>query len=182
MGKLLMVMILIILLLVGCGTGEKGNAAAGLDEYLTEKRIEKRVGSLQKTGSGGTHVRIQAIEQLIDEYILKAEAESQGLSVSYREIQETIEFQIGTAKKVQNKRFENDLKALNLSIEEYYQDYAYSSIKGKLLENKLYDKVTVEAETPEQEVEKWNEYKNELIKDFRNKNDAKIENVIDGLK
>ncbi|XXM73116.1 SurA N-terminal domain-containing protein [Lysinibacillus sphaericus] len=183
MGKLLLtLMFFIFSLLVGCGTGANGNAAAGLDDYLSEERIKKRVGTLEKIGSEAAAVRVQAIEQLIDEYILKVEAESQGLSVSDKEIQETIEFQINTAKKVQNENFDNDLKELNLSIEEYYQEYAYSSIKGKLLENKLYDKVTDGAEAPDQEVEKWNKYKSELIKDFRNKNDVKIENVIDGLK
>lgn len=179
--KLLAVMFLIISILVGCGPGANGNAAAGLNEYLTEERIEKRVGTLQKTGSGAAEVRVQAIEQLIDEYILKEEAESQGLSVSDKEIQETIEYQIKTAKKVQNKKFANDLKELNLSIEEYYRDYAYDSFKGRLLENKLYDKVTAEAGTPDQEVDKWDEYKSTLIKDFRNKNDTEIEKVIDGL-
>lgn len=41
--------------------------------------------------------------------------------------------------------------------------------------------MTAEAGTPDQEVDKWDEYKSTLIKDFRNKNDTEIEKVIDGL-
>jgi hypothetical protein len=178
-----------ILLLTGCGTVQTQNRAAdikALEDYLTEEKIERRMYSLEKRDSMPStdkeKVRANAIEQLIDEYIVMNEAKKQGFSVSDKEVQKVIEFNIETANKVQNVDFKNQLYELGLTTEEYYKDYAYESLKGKLLENKLYDEVTADAETPAQEVEEWNEFKKERIKDFRKKNDSYIKKLLDKIK
>ncbi|MGD7024280.1 hypothetical protein ACQCVK_16905 [Rossellomorea vietnamensis] len=97
-------------------------------------------------------------------------AKTQGFSVSDEEVQEVIEFNIETAKEVQNENFNNFLNEMDMTIEEYYNEYAYESIKGKLLENKLYDDKTSKGE-------EWDEFKKKVINDFREKNDTQIKNL-----
>lgn len=162
-------MLFIISLLVGCVTGgvQRGGAnVEALDEYVTEERIERRIHSLESLNSMQSldkeNSRTYAIEQLIEEYILMYEAKTQGFSVSDEEVQEVIEFNIETAKEVQNENFNNFLNEMDMTIEEYYNEYAYESIKGKLLENKLYDDITSKGE-------EWDEFKKKVINDFREK-------------
>jgi hypothetical protein len=187
--KLLVLILFSILLLAGCGTFQIKNRAVDIEalvDYLTEEKIDRRIYSLEKRESMQStdkeKLRANAIEQLIDEYIVMNEAKNQGLSVSDKEVQKVIEFNIETANKVQNVDFKNQLHELGLTTEEYYKDYAYESLKGKLLENKLYDEVTADTETPAQEAEEWNEFKKERIKDFRKKNDSYIKKLLDKIK
>jgi SurA N-terminal domain len=177
-----------ILLLTGCGTAQTQNRAVdikALEDYLTEEKIDRRIYALELRESMQStdkeKVRANAIKLIIDEYIVMNEAKNQGFSVSDKEVQKVIEFSIETASKVQNVDFKNHLDELGLTTEEYYRDYAYESIKEKLLENKLYDEVTADTDTPDQEVEKWNEFKKELIKDFRKKNDSYIKKLLDKI-
>jgi hypothetical protein len=170
-------MLFAISLLVGCGicdaqkVGVNGEA---LDEYVTEARIERRIQSLERLNSEQSldkeNIRANAIEQLIDEYILMYEAKAQGFSVSDEEVQEVIEFNIKTAKEAPNENFNKLLNEMDMTIEEYYKEYAYESIKGKLLENKLYDDITSKGEV-------WNEFKMKVINDFREKNDTQIKKL-----
>jgi hypothetical protein len=178
-----------ILLLTGCGTAQTQNRAVdikALEDYLTDEKIDRRIYALELRESMQStdkeKVRAYAIKLLIDEYIVMNEAKNQGLSVSDKEVQKVIEFSIETANKVQNEDFQNHLDELGLTTEEYYRDYAYESLEEKLLENKLIDEVTAGADTPAQEVEKWNEFKKELIKNFRKKNDSYIKKLLDKKK
>jgi hypothetical protein len=183
--KFVLVILFIHTLLVGCGSGDKQNGIASLSKYITEEKIEKRTHSRMNLYSMQTKnkekVTMSVVDQLIDEYILMLEAKNQGFSVSDKEVEKVIEFNIETAAKVHNEDFENYLDNLGLTIEDYYRDYAYVSIKGKLLENKLNDHVTKDAETPELKVKKWNGFKEKLINDFRKKYDEEIKKLKDNI-
>jgi parvulin-like peptidyl-prolyl isomerase len=170
-------MLFAVSLLVGCGIGDAqkvGVSGEALDEYVTEARIERRIQSLERLNSEQSldkeNIRANAIEQLIDEYILMYEAKAQGFSVSDEEVQEVIEFNIKTAKEAPNENFNKLLNEMDMTIEEYYKEYAYESIKGKLLENKLYDDITSKGEV-------WNEFRMKVINDFREKNDTQIKKL-----
>ncbi|WP_113929640.1 SurA N-terminal domain-containing protein [Bacillus sp. P14.5] len=182
----IMVMLFVFLLLAGCGTGGGQNGmevAEAMDEATTEEKMDRRVYSLENFApleeTDKEMIRAKAMEQLINEYILMYEAKSQGFSVSYEEIQEVIEFYIETAKEIDNEKFTSMLDEMDMSIEEYYREYAYESIKGKLLENKLNDNITAEMKTPHEQTTKWNEYKDEVIKEFRKKNAEQIKKFTD---
>jgi parvulin-like peptidyl-prolyl isomerase len=172
-------MLFTISLLVGCAIGDAQKGwvnVVSLNEYVTEDRIERRIQSIESLNSKQSldkeNIRANAIEQLIDEYILMYEAKTQGFSVSDEEVQEVIEFNIEMANEAQNENFHNLLNEMDMTIEEYYKEYAYESMKGKLLENKLYDDITSKGE-------EWNEFKKKVLNDFREKNDTQIKNLLE---
>jgi hypothetical protein len=68
------------------------------------------------------------------------------------------------------------LKALDLTIEEYYQDYAYEKVRGKLLENKLFDEITKDIQDPEKD-KVWLKEKQKLIKNYMAMNHVEIEQL-----
>jgi hypothetical protein len=150
-----------------------------LDQYVTEESVERRIQSLEKRETSSPleqdNIRVEAIEQIIDEYILMYEAKANGFSVSGEEVQEVIDSIIETAKEAQNENFQSLLDEMGMTVEEYYNEYAYESIKGKLLENKLYDDITSKGES-------WNEYKKEVIRDYRKNNEAQIKKLMKKLK
>ncbi|MGD6960111.1 SurA N-terminal domain-containing protein [Rossellomorea aquimaris] len=179
MKKFIVFMLFTMSLLVGCviGDAQKGGVnVVALNEYVTENKIERRIQSLESLNSKQSldkeNIRANAIEQLIDDYILMYEAKTQGFSVSDEEVQEVIEFNIEMANEAQNENFHNLLNEMNMTVEEYYKEYAYESMKGKLLENKLYDDITSKGE-------EWNEFKKKVINEFREKNDTQIKNLLE---
>jgi hypothetical protein len=184
--KFVFVTLFISSLLAGCGTAANQNGTidmAPLSKYINEEKIEKRTHSRMNLESMQTKdkskVRMAVVDQLIDEYILLLEAKKREFSVSDEEIDKLIEFNIETAAKVQNEEFKTYLDSLGMSIEDYYRDYAYVKLKEKLLENKLNDDITKDEESPELKVKKWNAFKEELISEFRKKNDEQIKKLID---
>ncbi|WP_421378108.1 SurA N-terminal domain-containing protein [Bacillus salacetis] len=180
MKKLIIFLLFTISFLAGCSAADSAKEVVGietLDEYLTEERIDRRMESLERLDSyyqstNDEDLKGDAIEQLIDEYILKYEAKARDLSVNEEEVQDVIDFNIETAKKGQNENFKNYLDEMDMTVEEYYKEYAYESIKGKLLENKLNDEITANGE-------KWDDYKKKVIADYREKNDAEINNLME---
>ncbi|MFC7782908.1 hypothetical protein ACFQWC_00260 [Rossellomorea sp. GCM10028870] len=76
------------------------------------------------------------------------------------------------ANETQNEKFNNLLNEMDMTIEEYCKEYAYESMKGKLLENKLYDDITSKGE-------EWNEFKKKVINEYREKNDTQINNLLE---
>jgi hypothetical protein len=184
--KIFIVMLLTISILLGCGTAEQQGGTIDierLDEYVTDEKVERRMASLQQIDPKLTPEDAQstAIQKIIDEYILFYEAKAKELSVSEEEIQDVIEFNIETASQVQDERFNSILEEVGMTIEEYYRDYAYDSIKEKLLENKLHDEIVSQDQMPEKQVEVWNEYKKELINHFRQDHETEINQLITTL-
>jgi parvulin-like peptidyl-prolyl isomerase len=178
--KLSVIGILITLFLSGCGTANTLNGVEGidkLDEYVTSEKIERIIDGRKSLNDAQGTGKAEIIEQLIDEYILLVEAKKQGFSVSDEEVQEVINFNIETSKEAKNERFEKYLDGLGLTTEEYYREFAYKTIKEKLLENKLHDDITKDEKTQGQKLEKWNSFKEELIREYRESNKAQIEKL-----
>jgi hypothetical protein len=81
------------------------------------------------------------------------------------------------AKMTDSPEFTSFLNALDLTIEDYYQDYAYEKIRGKLLENKLFQEVTKDIQDPEEKGKVWNKEKQKLIKKYMAMNHVEIEQL-----
>lgn len=118
-----------------------------------------------------------AIETLLKDNAIQQEAKKQKLSVSDEEVQKTINFQMELAKMVDSPEFTSLLKALDLTVEEYYQDYAYEMVRGKLLENKLFDEITKNIQDPEEKDKVWLKEKQKLIKNYMAMNHVEIEQL-----
>jgi predicted nucleic-acid-binding protein len=118
-----------------------------------------------------------AIDTLLKDKAIQHEAKKLKLSVLDEEVQKTINFQIENAKKIDSPELTSLLKGLDLTIEEYYQDYAYEKIRGKLIENKLFDEVTKDIQDPEEKGKVWNKEKQKLIKKYMAMNHVEIEQL-----
>ncbi|MCM3733609.1 SurA N-terminal domain-containing protein [Fictibacillus nanhaiensis] len=120
---------------------------------------------------------LTAIDTLLKDKAVQQEAEKQKLSVLDEEVQKTINFQMEHAKMTDSPEFTSFLNALDLTIEDYYQDYAYEKIRGKLLENKLFQEVTKDIQDPEEKGKVWNKEKQKLIKKYMAMNHVEIEQL-----
>jgi SurA N-terminal domain len=120
---------------------------------------------------------LTAIDTLLKDKVVQQEAEKQKLSVLDEEVQKTINFQMEHAKMTDSPEFTSFLNALDLTIEDYYQDYAYEKIRGKLLENKLFQEVTKDIQDPEEKGKVWNKEKQKLIKKYMAMNHVEIEQL-----
>ncbi|ANX11455.1 hypothetical protein ABE41_005500 [Fictibacillus arsenicus] len=118
-----------------------------------------------------------AIDTLLNDKAIQHEAKKLKLSVLDEEVQKTINFQIENAKKIDSPELTSLLEGLDLTIEEYYQDYAYEKIRGKLIENKLFDEVTKDIQDPEEKGKVWNKEKQKLIKKYMAMNHVEIEQL-----
>jgi predicted nucleic-acid-binding protein len=118
-----------------------------------------------------------AIDTLLKDKAIQHEAKKLKLSVLDEEVQKTINFQIENAKKIDSPELTSLLEGLDLTIEEYYQDYAYKKIRGKLIENKLFDEVTKDIQDPEEKGKVWNKEKQKLIKKYMAMNHVEIEQL-----
>jgi hypothetical protein len=118
-----------------------------------------------------------AIDTLLKDKAIQHEAKKLKLSVLDEEVQKTINFQIENAKKIDSPELTSLLEGLDLTIEEYYQDYAYKKIRGKLIENKLFDEVTKDIQDPEEKSKVWNKEKQKLIKKYMAMNHVEIEQL-----
>ncbi|RIW32025.1 hypothetical protein D3H55_14210 [Bacillus salacetis] len=186
MRRIFSIILLTSALSAGCGAVEKQTGLSGVDglnEYVTEDRLERRMETLNKIDpvQSKEQSRSVAIEQLVEEYILKYEAESRDLSVSEEEIEDAIDFNIEMASQSQDDHFSKMLEDLDLTIEEYYRDYAYESIEGKLLENKLYDQIVQADLSPEKQRKMWNGFKDEITSEFSEQHEKEINELTDRL-
>jgi hypothetical protein len=120
---------------------------------------------------------LTAIDTLLKDKAVQQEAEKQKLSVLDEEVQKTINFQMEHAKMTDSPEFTSFLNALDLTIEDYYQDYAYEKIRGKLLENKLFQEVTKDIQDPEEKGKVWNKEKQKLTKKYMAMNHVEIEQL-----
>jgi SurA N-terminal domain len=120
---------------------------------------------------------LTAIDTLLKDKAVQQEAEKQKLSVLDEEVQKTINFQMEHAKMTDSPEFTSFLNALDLTIEDYYEDYAYEKIRGKLLENKLFQEVTKDIQDPEEKGKVWNKEKQKLIKKYMAMNHEEIEQL-----
>lgn len=118
-----------------------------------------------------------AIDSLLNDKAVQQEAKKQKLSVSDEEVQKTINFQMEHAKKIDSPEFTSLLKTLDITIEEYCQDYAYEKVRGKLLENKLFDEITKDIQDPEEKDKVWLKEKQKLIKNCMAMNHVEIEQL-----
>ncbi|MFD1356744.1 SurA N-terminal domain-containing protein [Fictibacillus halophilus] len=118
-----------------------------------------------------------AMDTLLKDKAIQQEAKKLQLSVLDEEVQKTINFQIENAKKIDSPELTSLLKALGLTIEEYYQDYAYEKIRGKLIENKLFHEVTKDVQDPEEKGKLWEKEKQKLVKQFMTVNYVEIEQL-----
>jgi hypothetical protein len=118
-----------------------------------------------------------AIDILLNDKAVQQEAKKQKLSVSNEEVQKTINFQMEHAKKIDSPEFTSLLKTLDMTIEEYYQDYAYEKVRGKLLENKLFHEITKDIQDPEEKDKVWIKEKQKLIKNYMAMNHVEIEQL-----
>lgn len=151
-------------------------------EVLSEKEIKKLAyfyeHVMMKSKKEATKT---AIDTLLNDKAVLQEAKKQKLSVSDEEVQKTISFQIENAKVIDSPEFASVLKALDLTIEEYYQDYAYEKVRGKLLENKLFDEITKGIQDPEEKAKVWEKEKQKLVKQFLTVNYVEIEHLKKGM-
>ncbi|RZT23807.1 SurA N-terminal domain-containing protein [Fictibacillus sp. BK138] len=147
-------------------------------EVLSEHEIEELTyfyeHVMKKTKKEATKT---AIDRLLNDKAVQLEAKKQKLSVSDEEVQKTINIQMEHAKKIDSPELTSLLKSLDMTIEEYYQDYAYEKVRGKLLENKLFHEVTKDIQDPEEKDKVWMKEKQKLIRSFMAKNHVEIEQL-----
>lgn len=120
---------------------------------------------------------LNAIDALLEDKAIQQEAKKQKLNVSDVEVQKTVNFQVEHAKKTASPELTSLLKALDLTIEEYYEEYAYESIREKLIENTLSLQVTKEVRDPEEKAKVWEKEKQKLVKQFLTVNYVEIEQL-----
>jgi hypothetical protein len=164
----------------------KNKGMKSLDEYVSENDVEKLTYFNQNVSpekiKDKQKAKDKAINELVERYAIHKEAKEKGLHVTSEELQKTIDFAVENAKKVENQDFKDYLEGLDMSIEEYYNEYAYESLRDKLLENKLIDKITKDQEDPKVKVKKWNEEKVKITNTFKKKNAEKIKNLKNKIK
>jgi hypothetical protein len=147
-------------------------------EVLSEHEIKKLAFFYEHVINKSKKEATQtAIDTLLKDKAIQHEAKKLKLSVLDEEVQKTINFQIENAKKIDSPELTSLLKGLDLTIEEYYQDYAYEKIRGKLIENKLFDEVTKDIQNPEEKGKVWNKEKQKLIKKYMAMNYVEIEQL-----
>jgi SurA N-terminal domain len=147
-------------------------------EVLSEHEIKKLAYFYEHVmNKSKKEATLNAIDALLEDKAVLQEAEKQKLSVSDEEVQKTINFQMEHAKKTASPELTSLLKALNLTTEEYYKDYAYEKVRGKLLENKLFDEITKDIQDPEEKDKVWLKEKQKLIKNYMAMNHVEIEQL-----
>jgi hypothetical protein len=147
-------------------------------EVLSEHEIKKLAffyeHVMKKSKKEAT---LNAIDTLLEAKAVQQEARKQKLSVSDEEVQKTINFQIEHAKKIDAPELTSLLKGLDLTIEEYYEEYAYETIREKLIEDKLFQQLTKEVQDPEEKAKIWEREKQKLVKQFLTVNYVEIEHL-----
>ncbi|MFE1245297.1 SurA N-terminal domain-containing protein [Fictibacillus sp. NPDC058756] len=147
-------------------------------EVLSEHKIKKLAYFYEHVmNKSKKEATLNAIDALLKDKAVQQEAEKQKLSVSDEEVQKTINFQMEHAKKTTSPELTSLLKALDLTIEEYYQEYSYESIREKLIENKLSQQLTKEFQDPEEKAKVWEKEKQKLVKQFLTVNYVEIEQL-----
>lgn len=147
-------------------------------EVLSEHEIKELVyffeHVMKKTKKEATQT---AIDVLLENKAVQQEARKQNLRVLDEELQKSINFQMENAKMTDSPEFTSLLNVLDVTIEEYYQEYAYESIRGKLLANKLFNEVTKDIQDPEEKGKVWDIEKQKLIKKYMAMNHVEIEQL-----
>jgi hypothetical protein len=147
-------------------------------EVLSEHEIKKLAYFYEHVmNKSKKEATLNAIDTLLKDKAVLQEAGKQKLSVSDEEVQKKINFQMEHAKKTASPELTSLLKALDLTIEEYYQEYAYESIREKLIENKLSQQLTKEVQDPEEKAKVWEKEKQKLVKQFMTVNYVEIEHL-----
>jgi hypothetical protein len=148
------------------------------NEILLDHEIEELIYFYQhvmkKSNKEATRT---AIDTLLKDKAIQQEAEKQKLHVNEKEVQKTIDFQIKNAKLIDSPELTSLLEGLDLTIEEYYQEYAYEKIRGKLMESKLFEVVTKDIQDPDEKVKLWDKEKQKLEKQFMTVNYVEIEQL-----
>jgi hypothetical protein len=148
------------------------------NEILLDHEIEELIYFYQhvmkKSNKEATRT---AIDTLLKDKAIQQEAEKQKLHVNEKEVQKTIDFQIKNAELIDSPELTSLLEGLDLTIEEYYQEYAYEKIRGKLMESKLFEVVTKDIQDPEEKVKLWDKEKQKLEKQFMTVNYVEIEQL-----
>ncbi|OIU73186.1 SurA N-terminal domain-containing protein [Rossellomorea aquimaris] len=164
----------------------KTKGVKSLQEYVSESDVEKLTYFKQNVSpekiKDKQKAKDNAINELVDRYAIYLEAKEQGLNVSDDELQKTIDFSIENAKKVENQDFKDYLDGLDMTIEEYYNEYTKETLRDKLLENKLIDKVTKNQKDPKEKMKRWNEEKEKITNTFKKNNSEKIKNLKNNIK
>jgi ABC-type uncharacterized transport system substrate-binding protein len=147
-------------------------------EVLSEHEIKKLAFFYEHViNKPKKEATLNAIDTLLEAKAVQQEARKQKLSVSDEEVQKTINFQIEHAKKIDAPELTSLLKALDLTIEEYYEEYAYETIREKLIEDKLSQQLTKEVQDPEEKAKIWEREKQKLVKQFLTVNYVEIEHL-----
>jgi hypothetical protein len=148
------------------------------NEILLDHEIEELIYFYQHVmKKSNKEATITAIDTLLKDKAIQQEAEKQKLHVNEKEVQKTIDFQIKNAKLIDSPELTSLLEGLDLTIEEYYQEYAYEKIRGKLMESKLFEVVTKDIQDPEEKVKLWDKEKQKLEKQFMTVNYVEIEQL-----
>jgi predicted nucleic-acid-binding protein len=154
------------------------NGKISKKEILPDHEIEELVYFYQqimkKTKKEATKI---AIDTLLENKAILQDAEKQDINVKEEELQKTIEFQTKHAKSIDSPELTLLLNGLDLTIEEYYNEYLYEKIRGKLVENKLFHEVTKDIEDPEKKNKRWDKEKQKIMKQFITINYVEIEQV-----
>ncbi|WP_070119330.1 hypothetical protein [Bacillus marinisedimentorum] len=151
------------------------------NDFLSQNKIDKLSYFYEHMANSrldaGQSPTAKAIEVLIQNRALEKEAIKRGMSVYEDEIQTLIDFSIEQSKAHEDKEFNEFLNGLGITVEEYYGKYVYDRFKAKLLENKLFDEVTKNENTPQDKVTVWKKESTSIIEKFKAENKEKIEKV-----
>lgn len=147
-------------------------------EVLSKHEIKKLVYFYEHVqNKSKKEATLIAIDNLLKNKAVLQEAEKQKLSISDEEVQKTINFQMEHAKKTDSPELTSLLKTLDLTIEEYFQEYSYDNIREKLIENKLSQHLTKKVQNPEGKAKVWEKEKQKLVKQFLIVNYVEIEHL-----
>lgn len=167
-GRIIAALLLVVIILGGCGKQEDYVAKVN-GEIITKAELDERMSSVKAMyelqgisfeGEQGEAIskllEQEVLYQLIQEKILRQEAEKQGIKIDEKKAEE----QIASMEEIYGKEtFHEMLKAQKTSRKDLISQIAY-----QIAVDELYQKITADVEVTEQEAEKYfNENKDDLI-------------------
>jgi foldase protein PrsA len=115
--------------------------------YKTQKRPFPKVGSPEYND-----LKVRAVQFLVQRYEFRSEAENLGVSVTEEEVDKRLDELKKTNFGGSDEKLEAELKKLGLTLEQ-----AREEIEDKLLQEKIFKKVTGNIKVSEAEIEKYYE-------------------------
>lgn len=155
------------LLLTACSL----SGAESSFKYLTAQNIENGVAFEQNYHNRETDVaKSYVIAHLIEREAIYQQSKSRDLSVSDQEVNVVVEDMIQTTNENKPEEFQRFLDALDLSMKEYFWDYAYDKYRYSLLKNKLFERCIQEGKA-----DQW-------VEEFKGENQKEIKELVQTYK